>query len=558
MRIYILLLSFFFTSTVFSQYLLKGKVTGYDGKPMKMSHVFIMDRNDTTAWTQTEPSGAFSLPYSVAKTYTLVVMGVHHKRYIGSLYVAPEKTQELDIRLGTFDYAADGGEIMLSGDFNNFSTAENLVKAKWISEKTTVQLPKKDTRYFILNLAARSAISGISDKYVLTGLGMGGDGYASVSTNNDKAVFSLSDFPAPGQKVQAVYSNKVADKMNLIDASIIQRERVYIGKVMQAVSGGKMDRDKFQPIDLSEEYAKLENEIAKETDALNRQFLLLEYLAIEGVKTKFRVGGGSGGGSEKPFSYFKGEPKREYVEMALKEIDPLSPLWTATREVVKAPLNAMPNALDRLMPFYDSILNYSGDNSLRGSVLEAITTAAYKNNQAAIARNYYGRLKSEYPGSSMIQFLKKEYNIIEESGILDIAPSFAYRSIDNSSKMVSTQSLKGKYYLLDFWSVGCGGCIAEMPNLHKVYEQFKDKTNFEMISVALNPTLQITKDFRKRYPMPWTNIQPADMFNSEMAKNYKVVFLPRVYLIDPAGKVIAYDDELKGEQLVNTLKKYVK
>ena len=54
---------------------------------------------------------------------------------------------------------------------------------------------------------------------------------------------------------------------------------------------------------------------------------------------------------------------------------------------------------------------------------------------------------------------------------------------------VSSDTFKGKVVLLDFWEVWCGPCIASMPKVQKLYEQYKDK-NFLAYGI-MNETAQL-------------------------------------------------------------------
>ncbi len=38
---------------------------------------------------------------------------------------------------------------------------------------------------------------------------------------------------------------------------------------------------------------------------------------------------------------------------------------------------------------------------------------------------------------------------------------------------LSTQDLKGKVYLVNFWATSCATCVKEMPNMIQTYNKFK-------------------------------------------------------------------------------------
>ncbi len=44
---------------------------------------------------------------------------------------------------------------------------------------------------------------------------------------------------------------------------------------------------------------------------------------------------------------------------------------------------------------------------------------------------------------------------------------------------------KGKVVIVDFWATWCGPCLAELPNLKKIYEKYHDR-GLEIVGVNLD------------------------------------------------------------------------
>ncbi|AXK38621.1 TlpA family protein disulfide reductase [Crenobacter cavernae] len=63
------------------------------------------------------------------------------------------------------------------------------------------------------------------------------------------------------------------------------------------------------------------------------------------------------------------------------------------------------------------------------------------------------------------------------------APQVAYTSIEG--KTASTDSLKGKVVLVNFWATSCPGCIQEMPELKKTHERYAPQ-GYETVAVAMS------------------------------------------------------------------------
>ncbi len=76
----------------------------------------------------------------------------------------------------------------------------------------------------------------------------------------------------------------------------------------------------------------------------------------------------------------------------------------------------------------------------------------------------------------------------------DFAPAISFSLAEDTSKVLSTATLKGKIYLIDFWATWCGPCLGELPGLAKAYEKYKDK-GFEIVSLSIDDSPEIVRNF---------------------------------------------------------------
>jgi len=117
--------------------------------------------------------------------------------------------------------------------------------------------------------------------------------------------------------------------------------------------------------------------------------------------------------------------------------------------------------------------------------------------------------------------------------------------------LIALSSLKGKVVLLDFWASWCRPCRAENPNVVKLYNKYKDR-GFTVYSVSLDQNKDkwiaaITKD-----QLTWSNhVSELTGWKSSAGNKYGVSSIPKTFLIDANGKIIAYD--LRGNDLEKKL-----
>ena len=119
-----------------------------------------------------------------------------------------------------------------------------------------------------------------------------------------------------------------------------------------------------------------------------------------------------------------------------------------------------------------------------------------------------------------------------------LAPDVKFSTL--SGRVISTQDLRGKVTLINFWATSCAPCVKELPGMAEVYKKYNAR-GFETIAVAMEyDPPNYVKNFSERNQLPFPVALDA---RGEIAQAFGKVrgdvrVVPTSFVIDKQGRVI--------------------
>lgn len=116
----------------------------------------------------------------------------------------------------------------------------------------------------------------------------------------------------------------------------------------------------------------------------------------------------------------------------------------------------------------------------------------------------------------------------------DQAPEMTMTTI--AGQQIKLSELQGKVVLVNFWATDCPGCIKEMPDLIKTYNDYRNK-GFELVAVAMSydpPNHVLNYTEKNALPFPVVH----DSYGEIATSFNDVRVTPTAFILDKEGKVI--------------------
>lgn len=141
------------------------------------------------------------------------------------------------------------------------------------------------------------------------------------------------------------------------------------------------------------------------------------------------------------------------------------------------------------------------------------------------------------PDTTHINLLKRNEDRIRKQATGADYTDFTAKMTDNKQVRFSSLMEKGKITLIDFWASWCGPCRSAIPKVAKMAKDYADR--LKVVSCSVDQKEDAWRKAEKEEAMPWTQLLVSqDELAKVVAPGYMINSIPRLVLIDEAGKVV--------------------
>ena len=217
-------------------------------------------------------------------------------------------------------------------------------------------------------------------------------------------------------------------------------------------------------------------------------------------------------------------------------------------------MDSLSNDQEKLQAYYDDFVQKYIDFNLESAEQNPdneVAVMVLKNLMGLIddeqVSTIIDKMPEELLQDEVVAYLKKGLDARKATAEGMMFTDFTVEHVYGYDRSVDPQPLKkevkfsdyvgkGKYVLVDFWSPWCGPCKREIPNIQKVYADYKDK-GLEVLSLAVweRQPQSHTIETAGKLGMDWLHINNCGQVPTDI---YGVEGIPHLMLIGPDGTIL--------------------
>lgn len=106
---------------------------------------------------------------------------------------------------------------------------------------------------------------------------------------------------------------------------------------------------------------------------------------------------------------------------------------------------------------------------------------------------------------------------------------------DEFGQSMNIEDLRGKTIFINIWATWCPPCVAEMPSINSLYQDFIDDEEVAFIMISQDRDFQKAKDWKQKRELDL----PIYQLKTRLPDVYETGVVPSTFVISPEGKIVA-------------------
>jgi thiol-disulfide isomerase/thioredoxin len=212
----------------------------------------------------------------------------------------------------------------------------------------------------------------------------------------------------------------------------------------------------------------------------------------------------------------------------------------------------LPSAADPLLASLDKLLSAHSASPFTALAVEGSVRVEVERGQLDRAAERYRRFRQEHASDpELVQRVRDRLGLLALH--LGGLPAFTATTLDGAP--LSSDALRGKVAVVDFWATWCQPCLKEMPTLRRIQERYGD--DVMLVGVCMDGAEDLSgdelRDWATRQEVPGWQLHDGRGWESEMVRSFGVREIPFSVVFGPDGSVLATGQRGKRlEQAVET------
>ncbi len=149
-----------------------------------------------------------------------------------------------------------------------------------------------------------------------------------------------------------------------------------------------------------------------------------------------------------------------------------------------------------------------------------------------VARDWYAQIVKDFADTQPARKARGAKMRLESEG--NVIP-FVGKTLDG--KQFELAARKDRVVLLQYWATWCEPCKDDLRLIKQAFEKYRDD-NFEVVSISLDNSDELVREFLKTENLPWFHLYEPGGLDSPLAEQLGVSVVPTMILIGADGKVV--------------------